>query len=68
MDSFIADMNARADKARISCVDLLEKDRDAALVKKGEVIAYETLRRAVERKLKEEIDYARFCEQSGQNR
>ena len=66
LDSFVADMNERAWRTRFECVDLLGKDQEAALMKKGEAMAYDKLRRAVEMKLKEEIDYERFREQSGQ--
>jgi len=66
LESFIADMTTRANKARIACVDLLGKDPEAALIKKGEVTAYETLKRAVEMKLKEEMDYNDYRERTGQ--
>ena len=66
MDSFIGDMQLRAQRARNACVDLLGSDDKAAMMKKGEAMAYDTLRRAVEHKLKEEIEYNDYRERTGQ--
>ena len=66
VDSFISDMKRRIIDAQSECVKYIGQNNDMALLKKGEVHAYQTLIRSVELKLREEQSYARFRENTGQ--